>query len=350
MKIQSVIVCIVLLSFGAVGQQDIQSSQTLSNPYLFNPAAGGMMNIGEITIGNRAQWMGVEGRPSTLFASVQSQIRGNRSKHVLDEMSTAGKTFYSTPQRTIGKKHIIGAKLLNDQVGPFTKTSVHGSYAIHLPFTSKINVGLGIGMGWSNFGIDESKVSLATAGDNAYLNYISVTSTQNFLDVSTGLIAYNDRFYFGISGSQFLKNKARFDGVQTESNYERHLYLIGAYRLDVTEKIGLEPTVILKRTNSAPINYEAGVRLHYQRLAWLSLSYRNQSAACVGIGFNALKHFRVSYSYDLGIANTQTFGNGAHEVQLGFIFGHRRNMDKEFKKDEKQSVDESETPAKTSEK
>jgi len=316
----------LFLSGAAFGQQDIQFSQTLSNPYLFNPAAGGMSNVTELNLGFRSQWLNVEGKPVTYYASGQSQIRfGKSGASVLDEFNTEKKSMYATPQRTIGRKHILGGKVVSDLIGPFNKTSVMGSYAIHLPLTQKVNMGLGIGLGWSSFSINESKVSLIKQADQAYLSYLGQSNRQNFVDVNTGIVFYNDHFFLGLSGSQFLKNKARFQDSETHSSFERHYYVVGSYRFDLMTKYAIEPVVILKSTTSSPMSYDAGVRFHYQRMGWLSLSYRNNSAICAGFGVNLLKQFRVAYAFEFGLAGQRAFGAGAHEIQLGFLIGRNKN-------------------------
>lgn len=333
---KSLLFAFCAMQLSVFAQQDFQFSQTMANPYLFNPAAGGMMNVGEVSLGNRMQWMKVDGRPTTTYASIVSQIKTGNKASVLDELSTAGKSFYSSPQRTIGNKHVLGARMYNDRIGPFTKNAIQASYAYHLPLTKTINMGVGLGLGWSNFAIDQSKISLGTPGDQAYQNYFAATKNQNYLDINAGLVVYNDVFFFGFSGTQLGNTKARINEVESESNLGRHYYFSGAYRFKLGTDYAVEPLAQLKLTKNAPLSYDIGARFHYQRFGWLALSYRSQSAASIGFGINVFKHFRVSYAYEVGLGGTRTFGSGAHEVQLGFIFGHRRNMEKEFKQDEKE--------------
>lgn len=337
MKTNILLFIALFFSGCALAQQDIQFSQTLYNPYVFNPAAAGLTNLTELNVGLRTQWLAVEGKPQTFYASAQSQIRFKKVKGaVLDEFNKEGKSFYDSPQRTIGRKHVLGGKAVADIIGPFNKTSVMGSYAIHLPLTQKINAGVGIGLGWSNFSIDQSRVSLIKSNDDAYLNYLATTNSQNFVDVQAGLVLYNDRFLFSVSGSQFLKNRTRFDGTETESSYERHLYALASYRFDVSKTYAIEPLVILKNTSASPLSFDAGLRVHYQRIGWLSLSYRSQSTMCAGVGINLMKHFRLAYAFEFGLSGLRSFGAGAHEIQLGFVLGRRRNMDKEFKQQQKE--------------
>jgi len=331
-----IVVCIVFSGF-VNAQQDIQFSQALSNPYLFNPGASGMSNVAEFTLGTRAQWLSVDGKPMTYYVSGQSQIHGAKSKTaVLDEFNTGRKSFFDSPERTIGKKHIVGGKVVADVIGPFAKTSLMGSYAIHIPFTSKINMGLGVGMGVSSFSINDSKVNLAESNDGAYLSYLGASNRQNMIDVQSGLVFYNNKFYVGISGTQLLKNTAQFKGIETESHFERHWYFMGSYRFDIRKKYGIEPVVIVKNTVGSPMSYDAGARFHYGNMGWISLGYRGKSAFSAGFGFNVLRQFRVAYAYEMAIAGLRSYGNGSHEIQLGIVIGHRRNMEKEFKEQEKE--------------
>ena len=189
--------------------------------------------------------------------------------------------------------------------------------------------------------IDESMVRLGESNDGAYLSYLGATTRTGMIDVQTGLVVYNNRFYFGISGSQMLKGKAKFNGIESESTFERHLYAVGSYRFDLGTSYGLEPIVILKNTKASPLSMDAGFRLHYRQVGWVSLAYRSTTALSAGFGINLFKQFRVAYAYDLGIAGLRSYGQGAHEIQLGFVFGHRRNMAREFREQEKQKIEDS---------
>lgn len=330
----SSLVCVNLV----FGQQDVQFNQMINTPSLTNPAAGGMMNVGEISLGTRLQYVGIDGRPMSNYFTVQSIIKTNsrKKKSVLQELSTSGKSFYSTPQRTIGNKVVLGLTAINDQIGVFNRNQVKGNVAVHLPISRNLNGGLGIGVGWSNFGIKTEQVKLYEANDNAYNSYISSTSAQNYLDANAGLVLYNDRFFFGLSGSQLFGNQVRLSDTETESNFTRHFYLMTSYRMNIAKNYGFEPVVQFKKTGNSPISFDLAARLHYQRYGYFSLSYRSQSAIGVGFGINVFSRFNVAYTFEFGKGATQQFGNTSHEFKLSFIFGHKRNLEKEFKEDKKE--------------
>lgn len=334
---KTVFIALLSVSGSVFGQQDIQFTQTASSPFLINPAAGGLMNVAEVVVGNRLQYAGIDGRPMTTFAGIQSMVRfkKRKSKALLNELSSIGQTFYSTPQRTVSYKQVAGLTFINDVIGPFTRTSVKGNIGVHIPLSQKLNAGIGLGVGWSNFGIDNSKVTMSTPDDKAYVNYIGIAASQNYLDAQAGLVVYNDRLLVSLSGSQLFNNKTRLSDITTESTFQPHLYALASYRFDLGKNYGLEPIVQFRSVKNAPVSYDLAMRLHYMRLGWVSLSYRRQSSIGVGFGINLLARFNVSYSFEFGNGVTEKFGNTSHEVRLGFIFGHKRNMNKEFKQDEK---------------
>lgn len=327
------LVCLSAIGFG---QQDFQFSQALSNPYLFNPAASGMQNLGEIQIGNRMQFMQVEGRPITSYLTFSTAFKPGKGKHALNELQTGSKTIYNTPDRVLGAKHVAGLRVFNDQIGPFTRNAVMASYAYHLPLTKTLNMGVGLGIGWNNFGIDQSKLILGTSGDNTFQTYFANTSVQNRIDANAGLTIYNEKLFFGLSSTQLFGTDIRFQDVNTASAHLRHLYLLASYRLEMNNEIGLEPLVQLKQVKGSSLSYDIGARVHYNRMAWLALAYRNTGNLSIGAGVNVYKHFRIAYNFDAGLGATRHFGAGAHEIQIGYIFGYRRNMDKEIKEIEKE--------------
>ncbi len=334
------LVSIFTVVLSATAQQELQFSQVLSNPYFFNPAAGGLSSVGEAYISQRTQWTGISGRPISFYGSINSVIDTKKGDDVFanQELSSERKSIYQTPERTLGKKHILGGKMFNDQIGPFSKTAVQASYAYHLMLSPDWNFGAGLGLGWSNFGIDENKSVLTEAGDAAFMSYAANSPRQNYLDASAGLVLYSKNLLLSLATTQLMNTTATFDGVSSASKYNRHYTALVSYRLELNSDYVVEPLAIMKSVKGAPLSFDAGFRFHYQNMGFASLTYRSQNALCIGIGLNLLKNFRICYSYDLSIAKTRSFGAGSHEIQLGLIFGHKRNLSKEFNQDEKERI------------
>lgn len=339
-KINSIQVLIVgSLVFNAFmnfAQQEYQFSNTINNPYLLNPAAGGMTDVMHFEAGTRIQWLGYDGGPTTMMLSGHSQIKftGGEAK-VLSEFNTKDEKFFEGPSVTTSKsKHVIGGKVWNDAIGPFSKTAFQASYAYHLPLTKKLNFGAGIGLGFSNFRLNESRVVLYQADDNTYDQFLGNSSTQNMGDAQAGLVVYGERFFFGISGTQLLKNKVELNSILTQSNMNRHAFMIVKYKVAVSSDADIEPLLIMKTTMNSPLSLDFGARYIHDNRAWAGVQYRTNSTLVLQVGCNLVKNLYLNYSYDHALGKLSGAGSGTHELQLGFYLGKNRNVDKELKENQ----------------
>jgi type IX secretion system PorP/SprF family membrane protein len=165
------------------------------------------------------------------------------------------------------------------------------------------------------------------------------TSGQNSVDANAGIVFYSDKLCAGFSTTQLFRNAARFNQINTESYYERHYFLTARYRMDV-KKIGIEPNAVLKMVKNSPVSLDAGVRISYNRSAWLGVQYRTSNAITLQLGANIVKNFYLSYGYEIGTGKLRTASNGTHEIQLGFYLGAKRKADPEAEKEEEEKEPE----------
>jgi len=322
-----------LLVFTSTAQQEYQFANTASNPFLLNPAAGGLTDVMQFEVTTRMQWLGYEGGPRTILLSGNSQIGiGNSGEKALSEFNIHDETLFEGPKVSTGKtKHILGGKIWNDAIGPFSKTSIQGSYAYHLPLTKSINIGVGLGFGYSNFRLDETKVVLHQSDDNTYAQFLGSASQQGLGDAQAGLVLYNEKFFIGLSGTQVLNNAVKLNQILTNSFFSRHYFMIAKYRIEGSGDIAIEPTAVIKYTGSSPWSVDAGARVLYRNTSWFGLQFRTNSGLIFQVGSNLIKNLYVSYAYEYSMGKIRTAGNATHEIQLGYYLGKNRNIDKELK-------------------
>jgi type IX secretion system PorP/SprF family membrane protein len=314
------------------GQQEYQFANTVNNPYLLNPAAGGMTDVMQFEATTRMQWLGYDGGPKTIMLTGHSQIGIGRSKNALSEFNIHDEKLFQGPKVTTAKsKHVIGGKVWNDAIGPFSKTAIQGSYAYHLPLTRSINMGLGIGLGYSNFRLNESKVHLMQTDDNTYAQFLGNASQQNLLDAQAGLVIYSEKFFVGLSTTQLLNNKVVLNDIITSSNFNRHFFLVAKYKIEGEGNISVEPTVVVKMAPNSPVSADLGARLLYKNSSWFGLQFRTNSSLVFQVGSNLIKNLYVSYAYEASFGKLRTASNSTHEIQLGYYLGRNRNIDKELK-------------------
>lgn len=314
-------------------QQEGHYLSMASNPFMLNPAAGGLSDVSQVELLSRNQWSGYTGGPRSFTLVGHSEFRvGKETDKVLKEFNPSNAMLFQNPKRTVGKmKHIAGGKALFDAIGPFVKTSVYGSYAFHLPFTKTINFGAGIGLGWSNLGVLQERVVLFQQDDAAYSQFLGNTSTQNILDANAGIVFYSEKFFVGVSTAQLLRNSVVLQNVVTESNYNRHYFIVAKYQFELNEEFSIEPTVVAKFAENSPFSGDFGARILYNNSTWFAFQYRTSNALTFQLGSNIVKNIYASYGYELGIGPLRKGSNGTHELQLGFYIGRNRNTAKEIK-------------------
>ena len=324
---------IICLSAETFAQQEGHYLNMASNPFMLNPAAGGLSDVAHLELSSRNQWTGYNGGPRSVLFVGHSQFKvGEKSKNPLKEFNTDNAMLFQSPERSTGKmKHIIGGKAVYDAIGPFVKTSIYGSYAFHLPFTKKVNFGAGIGLGWSNLGILQDRVVLYEADDAAYNQFLGNTSNQNILDANAGIVFYSENLFVGLSTTQLLKNSVEFDDVVTSSNFNRHYFFVTKYNFALSEQFSIEPTVVAKYVKNSPFSVDFGARFIYNKASWFAFQYRTSNALTFQFGTNIVKNIYASYGFELGTGSLRTVTSGTHELQLGFYIGKNRNTSKEIK-------------------
>lgn len=321
--------CFACLSVTAYGQQEGQFIQSVNNPYLTNPAAGGLTKVMRFELGIRNQWTGFSNEPQTFIVSGHSRI-SKKSKDVLGEYRNP-ETFYRSPEITGGEiKHVVGGFVINETIGPFNRLSVQGSYAVHMPLVRDVTIGAGLSAGFNNFGIIQNRVVLHEEDDAAYMQFLGGAGNQTSFNMNGGLIVYHPKFIIGFSTLQLLQNDAIFNGIATESIYNRHFYLSANYGFDVSDKLEIRPTFAGKVAKNTPFNIHAGAKFTYNEAIWAMVGYRTSGTLTFQLGANLIQNLYFAYGYEQGIGAFQVQNNGTHEIQIGYYIGKNRNIDREL--------------------
>lgn len=317
-----IFISITFFSGYTFSQQESQFAAAFHNPYLYNPAAGGMASVTQIDVIARLQWTGAGQGPKTVNLSGHS-IVGIKNSARIQEYNPNGKAMHALPETTVGAlKHVVGGKVMSDEIGVFNKVGVYGSYAIHLPVTKQFNFGAGLGLGWGNFRINQSRVILYDQMDDTYAAALGNTSQQHILDANAGIVFYGKGLFFGASMTQVFKNSAKFNNVETGSNYNRHYFLNLSYGLKIGKSV-LEPGVIMKVGEKTPVNLDFGARFIYRNATWLGIYGRTSNNLVFQLGTTVVENIYISYAYEHSIGKIRNAASGTHEIQLGIYIGKR---------------------------
>lgn len=267
-------------------------SNYLMNNYGFNPAVAGTNPYWDAKATYRTQWVGLDGAPKTQIVSVHG------------------------PLKSLG----VGGYFFNDSAGRLKRTggTATAAYGFNLEGIGKLSVGAGLSA--FRFGVieDGTPEPLLMEGMNTTV-----------ADLTAGVfLQTNKGFYAGVSAPQILKNTVDLsdeDGMNRE--LVPHYYLMAGYNHVLSDKISLEPSVLLKYTEAAPLQYDLSLRAIFNQKFWVGGTYRQGAAASGMVGYDVTPTISLAYAYDMTFNDLREPSSGSHEFTLGVKFGLPKDKD-----------------------
>jgi type IX secretion system PorP/SprF family membrane protein len=159
----------ITVCFNARAQQDPLYAQYLNNPFVINPAYGGMTQNLNTTLSYRYQWAGFEGSPKTINANGHISLANNKMG--------------------------AGLILLSDQLGANSTNELFATYSYHLPLDNRYTLSFGLQGGVSNYQINNDKINAQNKTDPFFQGTVSKIAP----NLGMGLILSSDRLMLGIS-------------------------------------------------------------------------------------------------------------------------------------------------------
>jgi type IX secretion system PorP/SprF family membrane protein len=295
---------LLILSFLFVGycstslfaQQIWRRTQFAINPFLVNPAIAGTENQMPLYISYRNQWTGFKSAPTTMLASGHMQGPSNSG-------------FGAVIQR-------------DDTGGAISRTGVEAVGAYHFELNESDAISFGLGISANQFKIDNSKLVVVDESDIA-LNAMQAEASIN-IDANFGMIMFGSNYYFGFSTPNLLQTKLKVNGIETEENRNRrHYQFVGSYTYDINDMFDIQPSGLIKMTNSTPIQMDMNVRVGFKKMAWSSITYRPKDAVALGLG-GFYQNILLGYSIDLTTSPAKVMSPFTHEVILGYVIPGKR--------------------------
>ncbi|MBN2668791.1 MAG: type IX secretion system membrane protein PorP/SprF [Bacteroidales bacterium] len=295
MKKTILILGLIWIAFQGFSQQLPMYSQYMNNRFLLNPAVAGSEDYIPIRLTARQQWVGIENAPSTQALSGNLLIANQK----------------------IG----VGGYVFADRFGADSKIGIQGSFAYILPVgiaDSKLSMGLSFMAFQYAYNAQDTKINDVNDPTVDYNNQTAFVPDANF-----GIYWHNDDFFVGVSANQLIEFKVDFVGLDASKNtLKRHYFVMGGYKFNLSKTFDIEPSVMLKLTESSPMNFDLAVKGYYNKLYWFGVAYRtgvpfdtgNSMIAMLGAKF---KNIVVGYAFDYTFTNLNQYTSGTHEIMLG---------------------------------
>ena len=294
--------CVILLLAAPIqAQQRFRRTSFPVNSFIINPAAAGTEPVTVFGSSYRHQWAGFDGAPTTTVLSAHSSLPNSMG---------AGVIFYS-----------------DDMGGAVTQTGVEitGSYKISLPNTDAVSFGLSLQ--GTQFGFDSSNLTVWDQDDPALTGGMETSFS---VDASTGMMVYGTDYSFGAAISNLLQSNVSILGVEDEYNQHiRHYRFMGSYTSDVSSKLAVQTSGMIRLTEVTPAQldfYSRAIYSVYQVAYWAGAGLRVGDAVTFSFG-TEFASVGLSYSYDITTGNN-VLSQHSHEINLTYILAHNRGFGK----------------------
>lgn len=297
---QKILICFVIFVTNSVlfGQQDKLITNFMYDKMSVNPGKTGidMNNSICATSIYRNQWDKVNGAPNSAVLNIEAN---------LSRFFPGG----------------IGLAFYHDAIGFSRQNNLLLNYSYPIQIGNVGILGLGLGVGIINYGLEPTWVPPTTSNDNSLPTGWGATN----LDANFGIYFHGNGFYAGLSSTHLSESLLEKKVAGLDQNYQtaRHYYFMGGKTFDNVLNGRIDAQVLM-RTELIKYSFDLNVRYFYEysnnKEFYGGLTYRNSDAAAILIGINPINNFTVGYSYDLTINKLASVSRGSHEIVLKYCY------------------------------
>lgn len=270
-------------------QQDSQYTNYMYNTINVNPAYAGSRGVLSVFGMHRAQWVGLDGAPTTNVASINAPLNN----------SNMG----------------IGLSFVNDKIGPSDENAISAdvSYTVKTSETYKLSFGI---KGTANLlNVDFNKLSKKNVSDSQFQTNIDNRFSPN---VGAGVYFHSDKLYAGISVPNFLETQHFDSNVSAFANEKMHYYFMGGYVFDLSETVKFKPAFLSKVVNGSPLQLDLTGNFMFNNKFVLGAAWRWDAAVSALAGFQVNNNWFIGYAYDTETTKLANYNSGSHEIFLRF--------------------------------
>lgn len=274
-------------------QQDAQYTQYMYNTTVVNPAYAGSRETLSIFGLHRAQWVGLEGAPSTNNISINSPIG-----------------------RNVG----LGLTVVNDKIGPADENNIAVDFSYSIAISENYKLSFGLKGSANILNVDFTKLNIYNPADPRFQDNISNRFSPN---VGAGIYLHSENSYLGLSAPYLLESK-HFDGTANNSatsfiaSEKKHYYLIAGRVFDVNDNLQFKPSLLTKMVQGAPLQVDLSGNFLINKKFNAGLAYRLSASFSALAGFQVSDSWFIGYAYDRETTKLANYNSGSHELFLRF--------------------------------
>lgn len=298
--------------------------QYFQNMPAFAPALTGANEFLDIRLSVRQQWTGFEGAPRSYFLAGYGMIKGNAADQHRYRSLRLGSSGNSKEEARI--RHGAGGYVQSDEQGAYKQFDFKLNYAVHVPVFHRTFFSFGVSAGLSNDKIDILDISVKNSMDDmTYQSYLENGTSNTYMNATAGLALNSDRYYVSYSLLPLFNTFVGGNESNHIKNTDMRHQILAGIRLALSQDVEVIPNGFLRLEETIPALFDAGVRVRFQQKYWMGVSYRNSDTFIGMLGLVVNDLWKISYSYEYGTGDFNTYNNGTHEFVIGVqLFNYRR--------------------------
>jgi type IX secretion system PorP/SprF family membrane protein len=291
---------ITLCSLYSSAQQDKLITHFIYDKMSINPGKTGMgmSNSFCATTIYRNQWDKVNGAPNSAVLNIEAD---------LSRFFPGG----------------IGIAIYHDAIGFARQNNLALNYSYPLTIGNVGTLGLGIGVGILNYGMNPEWIPPTSIPDNSLPSEFAATN----LDVNFGAYFDAGDWYVGLSSTHLTQSLLKQqDQAGFDQTYQtaRHYYLMGGKKF-ADFFGGTIDAQVLMRTDLVKFSADINARYIYDfgnsRVGYGGLTVRTTDAVAFMFGYTPIENLTVGYSYDLTLFNKlSNISRGSHEILVKYCY------------------------------
>jgi type IX secretion system PorP/SprF family membrane protein len=291
---------VALFYFGIHAQQDKLLTHFIYDKMTINPGKTGIDMYNSIcgTSIYRNQWDKVNGAPNSAVLNIEAN---------LSKFFPGG----------------VGVAFYHDAIGFARQNNLLLNYSYPIQIGRAGVLGVGVGLGIMNYGMEPDWVPPTTNPDNSLPAGFAATS----FDANFGLYFQGKDFYAGLSSTHLSASLLKQSVGGFDQNYQtaRHYYLMGGKQF---KKIGGPKGTIdaqlLLRTDLVKFSGDLNVRYLHSlsggKQVYGGITGRSSDAFAIMAGYTPIPKLTVGYSYDLTLNKLSSISRGSHELVVKYCY------------------------------
>ena len=278
-------------------------SQYMYNMVSINPAFAGSRGVPSFSAILREQWSGLPGAPTT-------------------------KSFtFDLPMKD--KKMGFGVQMFEDKyVNYINRTGINLSYNIKVQVSENGVLSLGLKGGFYNDAKNLVDVNLGF-GNSSYDAAFASNMNKLVPLAGAGMMYISDKFYAGFSVPDIVVFSNNLKSVSDNNLFqvnELHYFVTSGYSFDVSEDVQIKPSILMKSTSGAPIQFDYNTNIWLRNLLSVGGSYRTGESVLAMAEIQANPQLRFGYAYDMPFKRPNS-----HELFFRYEYGRLFPKSKPFK-------------------